>query len=93
MHGKCTGITGEVYEFISTNQQIHWFCLGCNSADGRIINDIMRLHDHITAIENHVERKHNEINKEIAKVAGQVEKQKDDVRKDMEKVKNMEKSL
>jgi hypothetical protein len=74
-HAKCAGIAIEMYQYISDNQQIHWFCQGCNAGVGQLIKDLKKVQDKISNIEREVDKIREEEHRDI-----------EIVRKDMEKV-------
>jgi len=96
-HSKCAGIGAEVYEFISSNEQTHWFCNSCNAGTSHMIKEMKRLKEKVDKIESLVtkqkeenkeeiekilERHHQEVHKELDKVTRELK----DIQRDMNKV-------
>jgi len=82
-HSKCVGISSEVYEFVSTSEQTHWFCQVCNAGVGNWLKDTKSLQEKVDIIEKLVEKHRDEGRKEMEKLFG---KQKDEFHKELEKV-------
>lgn len=49
---KCAGNGTEVYEFISSNVQTHWFCNSCNAGTCHMVKEVKRLHEKLEKIES-----------------------------------------
>lgn len=85
-HGKCVGITGDIYKFVSNNTQIHWFCTVCNTAAGHLVTEIKRIHDKIEIIEKKIETEKDVFNKDIEKLSRSMDKCTDECHTAIEKV-------
>jgi len=85
-HSKCVGINTEVYEFISANEQTHWFCKGCNSGTGQIIKEIKRLQEKIDCFEQTYIKQKAEGKKELDKYEQNNEKNRLEVSSQLEKM-------
>ena len=82
-HSKCAGIKPEVYEFISSNVQTHWFCSNCNEGTGKMIKEIKRLQERVENIESQIAKQKEESKKEIEKI---LDSRKQEVQKELEKM-------
>ena len=82
-HSKCAGIKAEVYEFISSNVQTHWFCRNCNESTGKMIKEIKRLQERVENIESQVIKQKEDSKKEIEKI---LDSQKQEVQNELEKI-------
>jgi hypothetical protein len=85
-HSKCVDIASEVYEFISKNDQMHWYCLGCNASASQLIKQLKKIQDKIENVEQSFTKHKEEVGKEIDKLSKQVNKQKDEIHGELEHV-------
>ena len=85
-HSKCVGIAAEVYEFISTNDQTHWFCKGCNSGAGHMIKEIKRLQEKVEGFELILVKQKEEERKEFNRIEKLNEKNRLEISGQIEKV-------
>lgn len=82
-HSKCASIKAEVYDFISSNVQTHWFCSNCNEGTGKMIKEIKRLQEKVENIESQIVKQKEESKKEIEKI---LDSQNQEVKKELEKM-------
>lgn len=66
-HSKCAGIKAEVYEFISSSAQIHWFCSKCNEGTGKMIKEIKRLQERVETLNHKLSSKRKKVKKKLKK--------------------------
>jgi PHD-finger len=82
-HSKCAGITAEAYEFISSNDQTHWYCNSCNKGTSLMIKEMKRLQEKVQNFELLLVKHKEESKKETEKI---VEHQQNEVLKEIEKL-------
>jgi len=46
-HPACAGIESDLCECLRKNQQLHWYCMKCNSVVGKLIKEVMRMNEQL----------------------------------------------
>ena len=82
----CVDIAKEIYDSVSKNNQMHWYCMGCNAAASQMIKQLKKIQDRIETIEETFTKHKDEISKESDKMERNVKKFKDDLRGEIENV-------
>ena len=76
-HITCEGISGEVYRFLTLNdeQTIHWYCAKCNIVVGKLVKQVTKLSNRQDLLETQMqdldartEKRHQELRDEITAV-------------------------
>lgn len=89
-HSKCANISAEVYEFMSTNNQIHWFCHACNPGVGKIIKELNRIQEKMSTFESQIEKQMRdvrEMQKEMTAVNNNMQQKIEACKSEVEKMK------
>jgi hypothetical protein len=55
-HPACAGIESEICESLGKNQQLHWYCLKCNSSVGKLLKEVMKMQDRVDIVEDCVRK-------------------------------------
>ena len=82
-HLKCVNLAEESFDFLSSSDQVHWFCETCNSSIGKFVSDLVKLSEKVKSFEKlqkETSDKVASIEVDSGKVAGRiisVEKQQD----------------
>jgi len=85
-HSLCVNISKDVYESISKNDQMHWYCMGCNAGANQMIKQLKIIQDRMETIEEAFNEHKEEVSKEGDKMERNVKKFKDDLRGEIERV-------
>ena len=86
-HAKCVNINikDDAYKVMQELVTCHWFCESCNSKVGKILPNLVNLHDKICENEKAISK----VETEVEKINGQVLKVKSDVSKISNEVNNV----
>lgn len=76
-HSKCANISSEVYEVISNNGQLHWFCQACNSGIGNGLKEVTRLQEKMSTMESSMDKQSRdmrEVQKDLNSIKNNLQK-------------------
>jgi len=59
----CAGIESDICESLGKNQQLHWYCLKCNSSVGKLLKEVMKVQDRMDLVDTCVRKMDEKINK------------------------------
>ena len=76
-HAKCVNIKDDQYKVMQELATCHWFCESCNSKVGKILPNLVNLHEKICDNEKVISK----VESEVEKINGQILKVKSDVAK------------
>jgi len=62
-HPACAGIESEICESLGNNQQLHWYCLKCNSSVGKMLLELKKVQDRMDSVEGCVRMMDEKMNK------------------------------
>lgn len=51
-HPTCAGIETEICECLGKNQQLHWYCMKCNSSVGKLMKEMLTVQNRMDAAED-----------------------------------------
>jgi len=74
-HPVCAGINSDLCESLGTNEQLHWYCIRCNSGAGKLLKEVLKMQDRMASVED-----------KIKKVDEMMDKLKEGMCKDVDKV-------
>lgn len=84
-HAKCVNIKDDAYKVMQELVTCHWFCESCNIKVGKILPNLVNLHDKICENEKVISK----VETEVEKINGQVLKVKSDVSKVSNEINNV----
>jgi septal ring factor EnvC (AmiA/AmiB activator) len=85
-HPACVDIAKEVYDSVSKNSQMHWYCMGCNAGASQMIKQLKKIQDRIETIDESFSKHKDEIAKESDKMDKNVKKFKEDLHGEIDRV-------
>jgi hypothetical protein len=85
-HPACVDISKDVYDTISRNDQMHWYCMGCNAGASQMIKQLKKIEDRMETIEESFNKHKDDVKKESDKMERNVNKFKEDLRGEIERV-------
>jgi len=78
-HPVCAGMSSDICECLGANNQLHWYCNGCNPGVGKMIHEIRKIHDRLYLIEDSLRKNHtlrvkeqNDTNLKVANIEGEL---------------------
>ena len=85
-HPACVDIPKDVYDTISKNEQMHWYCMGCNAGASQMIKQLKKIQDRMETIKESFNKHKDEVIKESDKMERNLKKFKDDLRGEIDRV-------
>ena len=67
-HPACAGIESEICVSLGKNQQLHWYCLKCNSSVGKMLLELKKVQDRMDTVEGCVRMMDEKMNKFTADI-------------------------